>query len=97
MLEELLAQDPGDPFLHYGLAMELVSEGNDAAAVTRFERMFVDTPDYVPAYLQAGQALVRLGRAPEARQVFERGVALARRKGDAHAADEMQGFLEGLE
>ena len=32
-LEEMLAEDPGDPFLHYGLAMEHASAGDDRAAV----------------------------------------------------------------
>lgn len=96
MLEEMLAQEPADPFLHYGLAMEYVSEGNDLEAVSRFKQMFVDSPDYVPAYLQAGQALVRLKQPAEARAVFERGVALARKTGNAHAAEEMQAMLEGL-
>ena len=60
-LEAMLAEDPTDSFLRYGLAMEYVSEGNDAEAVQRFRDMFSATPDYVPAYLQAGQALIRLG------------------------------------
>jgi cytochrome c-type biogenesis protein CcmH/NrfG len=96
MLEEMLREDPADPFLHYGLAMEYVAGGEDAAAVLRFERLFIVAPDYVPAYLQAGQALVRLQRTGEAKSVFEAGIAAARRTGDAHAAEEMQGMLANL-
>jgi cytochrome c-type biogenesis protein CcmH/NrfG len=96
MLEEMLAEDASDPFLHYGLAMEFVAAGEDAQAVQRFERLFEVAPDYVPAYLQAGQALVRLRRVGDARSVFERGIATAGRLGDAHAAEEMQGMLANL-
>src|SRR4051794_40525703 len=96
LLEELLAEDNSDPFLHYGLAMEDVAAGDDAAAVQRFEQLFEVAPDYVPAYLQAGQALVRMKRTSDARAVFERGIATARREGDAHAAEEMQGMLQNL-
>ena len=96
MLEEMLAEDATDPFLHYGLAMEFAATGDDAQAVQRFERLFEVAPDYVPAYLQAGQALVRLRRVADARSVFERGIATARRLGDAHAAEEMQGMLANL-
>jgi Tfp pilus assembly protein PilF len=96
MLEEMLAEDGSDPFLHYGLAMEYVAAGDDAGAVQRFEQLFVEAPEYVPAYLQAGQALVRLKRTDDARAVFEQGIATARRGGDAHAAEEMQGMLQNL-
>jgi hypothetical protein len=96
LLEEMLAEDGSDPFLHYGLAMEFVAGGEDEQAVRRFETLFAVAPDYVPAYLQAGQALVRLRRIGDAKGVFERGVATARRVGDGHAAEEMQGMLMNL-
>lgn len=96
-LEEMLADDPTDPFLHYGLAMEYVSAGDDRTAVERFRQLLAVVPDYVPAYLQAGQALLRLNRVAEARETWANGVAVARQKGDAHAAEEMSGMLASLE
>ena len=95
-IEELLKDDPNDPFLRYGLAMEHVSAGQDAEAVCCFQGMFQDLPDYVPAYMQGGQALARLGRIDEARAAFERGIAAARQQGNQHAAEEMQGMIDGL-
>jgi Tfp pilus assembly protein PilF len=92
----MLAEEPNDAFLHYGLAMEYVSDGDDEEAVRRFLHLFEVAPDYVPGYLQTGQALMRLGRMAEARGIYERGIAIARRQGDQHAAEEMQGFLEGI-
>jgi tetratricopeptide (TPR) repeat protein len=96
-LEELLADDPNDPFLRYGLAMEHVSQGTDGDAARCFEELIAVAGDYVPAYLQLGQALHRLGRSKDAADAFRRGITVARRQGDAHAADEMQGFLAALE
>jgi len=96
-IQEMLADAPSDPFLHYGLAMEYVSEGADEDAVRSFQELFRVAPDYVPAYLQAGQALTRLGRHADARDAFTRGVAVAQERGDLHAAEEMQGFLAALE
>ena len=95
-LLELLAEDPTDAFLRYGLAMEYASAGEHAEAVRGLEELIRDTPDYVPAYVQAGQLLARLGRDDEARSVFRAGIAAARQKGDLHTAGEMEGFLEGL-
>ena len=95
-LQEMLAEEPNDPFLRYGLAMEFVSEGNDDEAVRCFHELLDSAPHYVPGYLQAAQALVRLGRSEEASAVFRRGIATARNQGDHHAAEEMAGFLAGL-
>ena len=96
MIEEMLAEQPDDPELRYALAMEYVSAGDHAAAVGHFQQLLTASPDYVPAYLQAGQALIRLGRAAEAREVLGRCIGAARAQGDLHAAEEMQGFLASL-
>jgi tetratricopeptide (TPR) repeat protein len=95
-LEEMLAEDPNDPFLRYGLAMEHAGAGEDEAAAKCFAELLRIAPDYVPAYLQAGQVLARLGREEEARAVYRAGIGAAQRAGDAHAAGEMQGFLDML-
>lgn len=95
-IEEMLTEDPNDPFLRYGLAMEYVSAGQDEEAVRCFEQLLQVAPDYVPGYMQAGRALVRLDRMEEARAIFQAGIAAARQQGDQHAAEEMAGFLEGL-
>jgi thioredoxin-like negative regulator of GroEL len=96
-LEEMLAEDPDDAFLRYGLAMEHLGAGDLEGAWRRFEEMFALTPEYVPAYLQAGQLLVRLGRPDEARDVFRHGVTVARQQNDEHAAGEMEAFLAQLD
>jgi tetratricopeptide (TPR) repeat protein len=92
----MLADDPNDPFLRYGLGMEYVSEGALEDAVRCFRELTDVAPDYVPGYQQAGQVLVRLGRPDEARELFQRGIATAKKVGNIHAGEEMQGFLDGL-
>jgi Flp pilus assembly protein TadD len=95
-IEELLAADPDDSFLRYGLAMEHAGAGEDAEAVACLRELVRRDPDYVPAYLQAGRALMRLGDDEAARATLTAGIAVAQRTGDAHAAGEMAGFLESL-
>lgn len=95
-LEEMLTEMPDDAFLRYGLGMEYVSEGKDEEAVRCFREICQTSPDYVPAYQQAGQTLLRLGRPAEARTILTQGIAEARRQGDQHAAEEMQGLLESI-
>lgn len=95
-IEALLQDDPDNSFLRYGLGMEHASAGDDEAAVAAFRELMGRDGDYVPAYLQAGRALIRLGKDDEAKAVLRDGITVANRVGDAHAAGEMTGFLESL-
>jgi predicted Zn-dependent protease len=96
-IEEMLAIDPDDSFLRYGLAMEHASAGDDDGAAALLLDLTKRDPDYVPAYLMAGQALARLGRDDEAVAILKTGIAAATRKGNDHAAGEMAGLLQTLE
>ena len=95
-LEELLELGPDDSFVRYGLAMEYVSAGQDEEAVRYLRELLARDAEYVPAYLQAGRALIRLGEDKEAQDVLRTGITVATHKGDTHAAGEMTGFLEAL-
>ncbi len=95
-IEAMLADDPGDTFLRYSLAMELDKEGDHDASLARFAELARDEPPYVPAFFMAGQQLVRLGRADEARDILKYGIAAAHLQNDQHAAGEMTEFLASL-
>jgi tetratricopeptide (TPR) repeat protein len=95
-IEEMLEADPGDSFLRYALAMEYTSAGEHEAAAASLEELIRRDPAYVPAYQQAGQVLLRLGRDDQARAVLQAGVTIATRQGNDHAASEMSGLLAGL-
>ena len=98
-IEAMLAEDPDDAFLRYGLAMEHASAGDDAACVEVLRDLINRTAakPYIPAYLMAGQALVRLDRIPEASTILREGIAAAGKAGDTHAQGEMQGLLDTIE
>src|SRR5678809_1329739 len=83
-----IAKSPADPFPRYGLAMEHKGRGELAEAWGVFGELLEKFPDYVPTYLMAGGTLAALGRTDEARQVYQRGVEVAGRGGDAHARGE---------
>jgi hypothetical protein len=98
-IEAMLADDPDDAFLRYGLAMEHASAGDDAMCVDVLNDLIARTAStpYIPAFLQAGQALVRLDRIAEACDVLKKGIEAARHGGDSHAQGEMQGLLDSIE
>jgi len=95
-IEAMLAEEPGDTFLRYSLAMELDKEGDHTASLEKFADLTRDQPPYVPAFFMASQQLARLGRMSEARGFLREGIEAARTQGDAHAAGEMSEFLASL-
>lgn len=95
-IEAMLAEEPGDTFLRYSLAMELDKEGDHDGSLAKFAELYGEEPPYVPAFFMAGQQLERIGRTDEARAVLRRGIEAATRQGDTHAAHEMSEFLAML-
>ena len=95
-IEAMLADDPGDTFLRYSLAMELDKEGEHDVSLAKFAELTRDAPPYVPAFFMAAQQLVRLGRVAEASTILRSGIAAANTQEDFHAAGEMTEFLASL-
>ena len=95
-LEQLLAAEPHDAFLRYGLAMCCASDGQHQIAQDHFRQLLNDHPDYVAGYFQWAQLLVRLDEVDQAKPLLETGIAVALRTGDRHAAGEMTEFLGSL-
>jgi thioredoxin-like negative regulator of GroEL len=96
VLEQFVAQKPGDAFARYGLAMECAKVGDEEAATGHFQHLLETNPGYVAGYFQFGQLLSRLGRLDQARKMLSDGVVVAQKAGDAHARDEMQAALSLL-
>jgi Flp pilus assembly protein TadD len=96
-IEAMLVEHPSDPLLHYDLAMQYVSSGDDAGAEARFLELLRIAADYVPAYMHYGLLLQRLDRLDDARRIWDQGIAHAQAQGNAHAASEMLGMRAGLD
>jgi len=95
-LKSMVAQNPNDSFLRYGLAMEYKNAGDLEDAVRAFRELMAVNPDYSAAYFHGGQALEKLGRLEEARTLYQQGIEVTTRKGDLHARSEMQAALDLL-
>jgi tetratricopeptide (TPR) repeat protein len=95
-LSEILAQDANNVFARYGLAMEYANSGNTEQALEQFAKLLAAHPDYAAGYFMAAQTLAKASRLDEARAMLQNGIAAAQRKGDSHAASEMQGMLDDL-
>lgn len=95
-IEAMLADDPGDVFLRYSLALEMASAGETERAIAILGELAAATPPYVPAFHMAGRHLAAHGRHDEARRFLRDGIEEARRQGQDHAAGEMAGLLMEL-
>ncbi|HWB85199.1 MAG TPA: hypothetical protein VG675_13730 [Bryobacteraceae bacterium] len=95
-LKGLVAQNPSDSFMRYGLAMEYKNAGELEAAVQEFRALMDVNPDYSAAYFHGGQTLERLGKIDEARALYTRGLEVTSRKGDLHTRSEIEGALSLL-
>jgi tetratricopeptide (TPR) repeat protein len=73
--------------------MEYVKAGEFESAIAEFEAIATADPSYSAAYYHGGQAMEKLGRLDNARDLYRRGIE---RSNDAHARAELQAALDIL-
>ncbi|HEX8817361.1 MAG TPA: tetratricopeptide repeat protein [Terriglobales bacterium] len=95
-LNEILSENPTDPFARYGLAMEYSKSGDVTRALEEFGTLLKSNPDYTPGYFMAAQTLASAGRTDEAKRMLVDGIGSARRTGNSHAQSEMTAMLDEL-
>lgn len=96
-LQQMLVREPNDLFLLYALAMEQKKLGAHTDALGCLARVLEIDPSYHVAHFQSAQVHELLGDLQSARSAYRAGIEAARRKGDGHAAQEMQAALSAIE
>lgn len=92
----MVARTPDNPLAHYGLANEALKAEQWAEALTHYEAYLARSDDEGNAYGKVAQALERLGRVDEARDMLRRGIAASYRFGHGGMAAELEEQLEAL-
>lgn len=95
-LERLLAIDPNDAFVLYGLAQEHAKAGDHGRAVGFYDRCLAADPGYCYAYFHKAKSQQAMGNVAAARQTAEAGVLAAQRAGDGKALNELSGLAVDL-
>jgi hypothetical protein len=90
-LQELIAEDPTDPFPRYGLCLEY-QRIKHPEAPSLWKTLLNDFPRYLPSYYQAGMALHASDQA-FAETIWQQGISLATELGDKHALAELKSIL----
>lgn len=93
-LEKLLAADPDDAFVLYGLAQEHAKQGNADRAVEFYDRCLKIDPAYCYAYYHKARTLDALARRDQAITTLKAGAKQAQAVGDNHALSEISALLD---
>jgi tetratricopeptide (TPR) repeat protein len=96
-LHALLAADPSDPFVLYGLAQEHARRKEYAPALEFYDRCLAADPSYCYAYFHKARAQEALNRPADAAATLREGQRAAKAAGDAHALAEISGYLDEIE
>lgn len=96
VLKAMISQNQNDSFARYGLAMEYAKAGQLEHAILEYRALLERDRDYAAAYFHGGQALEKLGRIDEARDLYEKGIEVTTRTGDGHTRSELQAALDML-
>ena len=86
----------GKPLHAYALGMEHRKFGDDTAALAAFAQTLELDAYYHPALFMAAQIHVDHDALEDAKAALFKGIAIAERTGDGHAANEMRAMLDEL-
>ena len=96
-IEAMLADSPDDVFLRYALAMELENDEEHEKSLELHNGLIQGDPPYVPSFFMSGKQLSAINRTDEAIEILKAGISEAQKQNDAHAAREMQEFLDMIQ
>jgi Flp pilus assembly protein TadD len=96
-LQQMLAKEPNDTFLLYGIALEHKKLNDPAAALDFLDRVTRLDPGYCYAYHQKGLVHESQGDANAAKVAYREGIEAAIKKGDDHARGEIEAALSMID
>ena len=95
-LLEFIENEPQDPFLKYALATEYLRLNQTDKALTYYEDLVNNHPNYVGTYYHLGKLYEALNRKQEAIMTYETGMKITREQRDNHALSELQSVYNEL-
>lgn len=93
LLKSFLEKDPSDSFSRYALALDYIKLNRLDDAVKEFEYLLTHAPDYTATYYHLGKLYETLGRTADAKKVYQDGISLTAKRGEAHANKELREAL----
>jgi predicted Zn-dependent protease len=95
IFEQMLAGDPGNTMVMFGLAKEYEKAGEEAKLIETLERYLAAADDEGNAYGMLARAFERTKQTDKARESYHRGMEAAASHGHPGMAEEYKTILEG--
>jgi len=96
-LQQLLSQKPQDAFLRFALAKEYEKQAEQELALQQYAAIHKDTPEYIGLYYHYAALLIENEEEKIAMNIYEEGITLAQKTGDAHSLAELKNAKMNLE
>jgi len=94
IFEQMLAGDPANTMVMFGLAKEYEKAGDDAKMIEQLERYLAAADDEGNAYGMLARAYERAQQGDKARQTYQRGIEVATAHGHPGMAEEYKQILQ---
>jgi predicted Zn-dependent protease len=94
VFEQMLAGDPGNSMVLFGLAKEYEKSGDDTKLIETLERYLAAADDEGNAYGMLARAYERAKEEEKARAAYQRGIEVATAHGHPGMAEEYRMSLE---
>jgi Flp pilus assembly protein TadD len=94
VFEQILAGDPSNTAVLFGLAKEYEKSGDDAKLIETIERYLAIADDEGNAYGMLAAAYERAQQNDKARATYQRGIEVANAHGHPGMAEEYRDILE---
>lgn len=96
LFKKMLASEPNNATVRFGLANELLKLERFEEAATELQTYLSQADDQGNAYGKLAQALERVGKTDEARAAYQQGIAAANRHGHPGMAQDFEMALADL-
>jgi predicted Zn-dependent protease len=94
VFEQMLAGDPTNTVVLFGLAKEYEKSGDDAKVIETLERYLASADDEGNAYGMLARGYERTNQTSKAREALERGIKTATAHGHPGMAEEYRQMLD---
>ncbi|MGK0366969.1 MAG: tetratricopeptide (TPR) repeat protein [Thermoproteota archaeon] len=96
MFKEVLNIDQQDALANYGLGEICFEKKEFSKAIIHFEIVLDEDAKYSVAYLALSKSLIAIESTVKAKDILNKGIAVATKNGDMMPANQMQYLLNGL-
>lgn len=94
-LQQMLQENPQDPFLLYALALEHRTH-DVAQALSLFDTLLLEHAGYLPTYYHAAALYAETGHPDRAKTIYQQGIVLAQQQNEAHSLRELRNAYQNL-